>query len=237
MAADRERLPELVAAMLEPGFYPHSPAGVELRETHISWVFLADDLAYKVKKPLTLPFLDYGSLERRHQMCREEVRLNRRFAPRIYRRVVAVVRDGDGWALAPEDEPAAVEYAVEMRRVEEHRSIAALISADALERRHVLAVARRVADQHAAAPIAPPGRRRVELLIATLEENIATLRDAGASVLDRHRLDSAERFTRAFVTARRERLRDGRARPGARLPRRPARRARDRARARRGLHL
>ena len=76
-------------------------------------------------------------------MCREEVRLNRRFAPRIYRRVVAVVRDGDGWALAPEDEPAAVEYAVEMRRVEEHRSIAALISADALERRHVLAVARR----------------------------------------------------------------------------------------------
>jgi len=202
--------------MLEPGFYPHSPAGVELRETHISWVFLADDLAYKVKKPLTLPFLDYGSLERRHQMCREEVRLNRRFAPRIYRRVVAVVRDGDGWALAPEDDPAAVEYAVEMRRIEEQRSIAALISAGALERRQVLAVARRVADQHAEAPIAPPDRRRVELLIATLEENIATLRDAGASVLDRRRLDSAERFTRAFVAARGEQLQ---ARAGAGLVR------------------
>jgi aminoglycoside phosphotransferase family enzyme/predicted kinase len=206
MADQPSGQPELVAAMLEPGLYPHSPAGVELRETHISWVFLADELAYKVKKPLTLPFLDYGSLERRRQMCREEVRLNRRFAPRIYRRVVAVVRDGGTWALAPEDDPAAVEYAVEMHRVEEHRSLAALIAAGTLERRQVLAVARRIAGGHAEAPIAPPERRPVEVLVATLEENIATLRDAGASILDRRRLDAAERFTGAFLTARRERL-------------------------------
>ena len=192
--------------MLEPGFYPHSPAAVELRETHISWVFLAGELAYKVKKPLTLPFLDYGSLERRHQMCREEVRLNRRFAPRIYRRVVAVVRDGDGWALASEDDPAAVEYAVEMRRVEEHRSIAALISADALERRQVLAVARRVADQHAEAPIAPPGpapRRAPDRDPGGEHRDAARRRRFGPRPAS---LDSAERFTRAFVTARRERL-------------------------------
>jgi uncharacterized protein len=197
------RQSELVAAMLEPGFYPHSPAAVELRETHISWVFLAGELAYKVKKPLTLPFLDYGSLERRREMCREEVRLNRRFAPRIYLRVLGIIRDGAAWALASEDDPAAVEYAVEMRRVEERRSLAALVAAGALERRHVLAVARRLARLHAEAPIAPPTRRRVEVLIATLEENIDTLREAGGSVLDRRRLDAAERFTQSFLAARR----------------------------------
>ena len=74
---------EIVAAMLDPGFYPYRPERVELRETHISWVFLAGELAYKVKKPLVLPFLDYGSLERRLEMCREEVRLNHRLAPGV----------------------------------------------------------------------------------------------------------------------------------------------------------
>ncbi len=70
MANARREQPQLVSAMLEPGFYPHAPESVELRETHISWVFLAGDLAYKVKKPLTLPFLNYGSPERRREMCR-----------------------------------------------------------------------------------------------------------------------------------------------------------------------
>ncbi len=75
---------EIVAAMLDPGFYPYRPERVELRETHISWVFLAGKLAYKVKEPLVLPFLDYGRLERRLEMCREEVRLNHRLAPAYY---------------------------------------------------------------------------------------------------------------------------------------------------------
>ena len=76
-----QRQPALVSAMLEPSLYPHSPEGVELRETNTSWVFLAGDLAYKVKKAVSFPFLDYGTVERRHEMCREEIRLNRRLAP------------------------------------------------------------------------------------------------------------------------------------------------------------
>ena len=57
---------------------------VELRETHGSWVFLTAERAYKVKKPVVLPFLDYGTLERRHKMCRAELALNRRLAPDAY---------------------------------------------------------------------------------------------------------------------------------------------------------
>ena len=162
--------------MLEPGFYPHAPSAVELRETHISWVFLAGDLAYKVKKPLVLPFLDYGTFERRREMCREELRLNRRLAPRIYLRVVGVARDGQRWSLTAEDDPAACEYAVEMRRVEERRSLAALAAAGRLG-------PRRSRRRLHCSPSSTPGRRRpprtsqASALEATLDENAATLRD------------------------------------------------------------
>ena len=206
MANPGSEKPELVAAMLEPGFYPHAPESVELRETHISWVFLAGDFAYKVKKPLKLPFLDYGSLERRHRMCREEVRLNRRFAPQIYLGVVGITGAGGRWTLTSESDPTASEYAVEMRPVDETRSMATLAVEGRLERNHVLAVARRLARLHADAPHAEQPQRSVEVLIAALEENLATLRETGASSLGVGRLDSAEHFTGAFVAARREEL-------------------------------
>ena len=75
---------EVRAALARAVFYPRPPDRVDVRETHISWVFLAGDRAYKLKKPLVLPFLDYGTPERRREMCREEVRLNRRLAPDLY---------------------------------------------------------------------------------------------------------------------------------------------------------
>lgn len=192
--------------MLEPGLYPHGPATVELRETHTSWVFLAGERAYKVKKPVRFPFLDYGTLERRREMCREEVRLNRRLAPHIYLRVAAIVRSAGRYALAAADEPAAVEYAVEMRRVSEDRSLEALASSGALEPGHVVAVAELLARFHADAPLAPHERRTPEALTAPLWENLDTLRDAGAGGLVREALDSAHGFTRGFVGARRDEL-------------------------------
>jgi hypothetical protein len=197
---------DLVSAMLEPGLYAHGPASVELRETHISWVFLAGDLAYKVKKPLVLPFLDYGTVERRREMCHEEVRLNRRLAPRIYLRVIGVARDDERWRLTAEDDPAACEYAVEMRRVEERRSLAALAAAGTLRAEHVSATAAVLAAFHAAAPPAARERRRLAVLEATLDENVVTLRDSGLGVIEPSRLDAAEHFTRAFLAARRDQL-------------------------------
>ena len=193
---------ELVAAMLEPSFYPDGPTSVELRETHISWVFLAGERAYKVKKPLKLPFLDYGTLERRREMCNEEVRLNRRFAPEIYLGVVGIADRAGGWRLVGEEDPAAIEYAVEMRPIDEQRTLAALLARGALGHEQVIAVARRLALIHAEAPVAPPERRPLAVLVATLDENLTTLRDSCAGIGDASRLESAERFTRAFLASR-----------------------------------
>ncbi|MEO7399556.1 MAG: hypothetical protein ABIV07_02115, partial [Polaromonas sp.] len=58
--------------------------GAELIETHISWVLLAGDDAYKIKKPVRLPFVDYATLQARRNFCEEELRLNRRLAPSLY---------------------------------------------------------------------------------------------------------------------------------------------------------
>jgi uncharacterized protein len=73
---------------------------VEVHKTHSSVVFLAGPFAYKVKKPVNLGFLDFSTLPRRRHFCEEEVRLNRRLAPQVYRGVVPVTRDGPRVALA-----------------------------------------------------------------------------------------------------------------------------------------
>ena len=69
--------------------------GVEVCETHISWVFLTGDRAYKLRKAVVFPFLDYGTPERRRHMCEEELRLGKRFAPGLYLGLRAVVPDVD----------------------------------------------------------------------------------------------------------------------------------------------
>lgn len=94
-----QKLSALIAAMSKGEFYPHHPSRVELRQTHISYVFLAGPYVYKIKKPLRLPFLNYSTLAQRHHFCQEEIRLNRRLAPATYLGVVAIRREGECFSL------------------------------------------------------------------------------------------------------------------------------------------
>src|SRR3569832_1603055 len=80
--------PALITALQEPAAYPHAVESVRLVETHISWVLLAGDYAYKIKKPVDFGFLDFSSLAQRRPYCEEDLRLNRRFAPQLYLTVV-----------------------------------------------------------------------------------------------------------------------------------------------------
>ena len=107
----------LARALLEPRCYPHAAPAVRCIETHISWVFLAGEHAYKVKKPVDLGFLDFRTLEARRRCCEEELRLNRRTAPGIYLGVVPVTGREDAPAMGGEGE--AIDYAVHMRRFDD----------------------------------------------------------------------------------------------------------------------
>jgi uncharacterized protein len=93
--------------MRSPDFYPGRPETVELVESHVSWVFLVGERAYKLRKPVIFPFLDYGSAERRRHMCEEEVRLGRRLAPDVYVGVRPLVETADGWRLGEPGSGAA----------------------------------------------------------------------------------------------------------------------------------
>src|SRR4029453_11684800 len=98
----------LAAAVADAVGRAEEGAAVERHETHGSWVFVAGRRALKVKKPVVLPFLDYGTLERRRAMCREEVRVNRRLAPGLYRGTVSLVERDGGLAIeADDDAPGA----------------------------------------------------------------------------------------------------------------------------------
>jgi len=148
-------LPDLVAAMLRPDFYPHHPAEVNLVQTHISYVLLAGGEVYKIKKPVRFSFLDFSTLEKRRWFCREEVRLNRRLAPDIYRGVVAVCRSGLGYRLGPEEDPDAVEFAVHMRRLPDDRMLDRMLERDLVTPEMMDRLAARLAEFHRQAETGP----------------------------------------------------------------------------------
>lgn len=105
-------LPEVVSFLRSLG------EEVEVIETHISMVFLTDERAYKVKKPVKFPYLDYSTLALREKLSREEVRLNRRTAPSLYLGVKAMTREADG-SLAFDGAGEVVEWVVEMEKFDQ----------------------------------------------------------------------------------------------------------------------
>ena len=150
-----QKLSALIAAMSKGEFYPHHPSRVELRQTHISYVFLAGPYVYKIKKPLRLPFLDYSTLAQRHHFCQEEIRLNRRLAPATYLGVVAIRREGECFSLAESSSPDGriVEYAVKMNRLPEDRMLSFRIEGDSVEPDHIRAIAKKLASFHETASV------------------------------------------------------------------------------------
>jgi aminoglycoside phosphotransferase family enzyme/predicted kinase len=139
-------LAALIASLARPDAYPFAVDAIEVHQTHISVVFLAGDVAYKVKKPVRLPFLDFGTLERRRHFCEEEVRLNRRLVPDVYLGIVPVTADG---RFEGDGEP--IEWAVKMRRLPAHATLEARLEREEVTSRHLDVLARKVAAFHAAA--------------------------------------------------------------------------------------
>src|SRR5215203_1734614 len=163
-----EFAPEL---LLDRASYPHTPRRVRLVETHISWVFLADDRVYKVKKPVDFGFLDYSTLSRRKHFCEEEVRLNRRLCADAYVGVVPIVATPGGLRIGGPG--PAVEYAVEMRRLPARRMLDSLLRHGEVGEEIIDRVARRIAAFHASAESGPEVDQygSIQTVQANWEEN------------------------------------------------------------------
>lgn len=137
---------------------------VTLIETHISWVLLVGDFAYKLKKPVRQSFLDYSTLAARHHCCQEELRLNRRLAPDLYLSVHAVreVAEGrcvlDDLALEPgvSLDTTVIDVALKMRRLPPQAMASEQLARGTLTREHLQRLAQRLADFQHHAPVAWP---------------------------------------------------------------------------------
>lgn len=111
-----------VAMLRRPRSYPGPPRAVEAIETHMSWVFLADDHVYKLKKPVRYDYLDFSTVAARRRYCVEEVRLNRRLAGSVYLDAVPLTLDAQG-ILRLDGSGTAVDWLVKMRRLPTERML------------------------------------------------------------------------------------------------------------------
>jgi aminoglycoside phosphotransferase family enzyme/predicted kinase len=214
----------LPGALLEPSTYPHPADDLELRETLISWIALAGDYAYKLKKPLRFEFLDYSTPALRRVACAVELQLNRRWAPTLYLGLSRlVVRDGrPRFVDVPEAEAQAFadaphggsadgadagdagrvvadddgEYAVRMRRFAAGAELDALVRAGDATPAELRRFGADVAAWQACAPRDPPAAElgAPAVVLGAARDNFATLHAPGTP-LARARIDALERWT------------------------------------------
>ena len=157
-AAARQSLaPQLLPPLLRALFFSEQPAVPcdACIQTHISWVLLAGDYAYKFKKPLKLAFLDFSTLALRKHYCEEELRLNQRYAPDLYLDVMPIYGTPEHPAWSGVGGP--IEYALRMRRFDDRARLDRVCERGELSPAHLTGLARNVVAFHQSAQIARPG--------------------------------------------------------------------------------
>ena len=153
MNASNEEQPMLIRSLLKPETYDHAARDIELIETHISWVILTGEFAYKIKKPVNLGFLDFSTLEKRRFCSSEELRLNSRLAAELYLQVVPIAGSPEHPVLHGAGE--AFEYAIKMVQFPQQAQLDNMLANGQLGKRHMDAIACLVADFHQSTAVAP----------------------------------------------------------------------------------
>lgn len=145
-----------ISTMLDPAVYDHPVEQIRLIETHISWVILTGEYAYKIKKPVDFGFLDFSTLEKRHHYCEQELRLNRRLAADIYIEVVSINSQGPSATsdTVISGQGDAIEYAVKMKQFPQSAQLDNILSAGGLTADQMDAIAHMIAGFHRSIEIA-----------------------------------------------------------------------------------
>ncbi len=188
---------EQVAQLLTPAAYPHPVEEVELAETHISWVLLTGEFAYKIRKPVRFGFVDFSTLDKRLADCRRELELNRAMSPDLYLGVEEIRDTGAGLRLGA-GSGAVVDHAVKMRQFDQEALFSRMVGRGALTVAHVESLADRVAALHGgAASCADAAFGGREQIARWHEDNLSEI---GAIVAG----DAARRFAVLAARAREE---------------------------------
>jgi uncharacterized protein len=206
-------LRDKVRFLQRPDSYPERPGTIDAKESHMSWVFLTQRHAYKLKKPVRYSYLDYSTIAARRENCAAEVRLNRRFAPGVYLGIVPLTIDPSGnLRLGGAGEPC--DWLVKMVRLPAERTLEAQIERDEVDEaqlRQAIHVLTRVYRRASPADVtADAYRMRFE---RDIKENVAELTDPAfelSSDLPQIVAAAQERFLRSKVELLNARIKGGR---------------------------
>lgn len=196
----------VLAFLADPASHGAGVGAVERVDTHISAIFLPDgvDRVVKVKKAVTLPFVDFAPLQARKDACEREVVINRRTAPELYLGCEPIVRRGDGLALggAMDGEGEVVDYAVVMRRFDRATQFDRLAASGKLDRNALLDLAEAVAHFHdAAETVDEPRFGGAAALASTIDGNEAAFAGFKGTVFNAAAVDAVLEGSRAAIAA------------------------------------
>jgi len=189
----------IVEDLLKPEPYPHRPPEIKLVQTQMSFIFLTGEYVYKVKKPVDLGYLDYTTLEKRRFFCHQELELNRRLCPDAYLDVVAITKDEKGIHI--EGKGKAIEYAVKMRQLPQHRMMDVLLVDNQVSLELVTQVAEKLADFHQKAEtnsrIAAFGK--LDVIRQNIDENFSQTEKYIGMSIPRLKYNRIKKYTEDFI--------------------------------------
>jgi aminoglycoside phosphotransferase family enzyme len=206
---------QVVEALMKPEAYDEQPGKIELTQTHISFVFLTENYAYKVKKAVDFGFLDFTTLEKRRFFCEKELELNRRLCGGMYLEVVPINKLA---AIKIKGEGQTVEYAVKMKRIPQEKMMNNLLEENKVDKELIDRIAKIIAEFHSKAET--NGRISKFGSLAIIETNWKenfdqTRRFVGKTIsMEDFELisEKVDRFMKRAVPIFEERIRQGRVR-------------------------
>lgn len=194
----------ILKSLLKPEAYPEPTHSVEMLQTHVSWIFLTDTHAYKVKKPVDFGFLNFSTIDRRRFYCNEEVRLNRRLCPDIYEGVVELRATPGGAAFFGTGQ--IIDYAVRMKRLPADRMLEELVENNEASSTDIQDVARAIALFHRNAATSPAISEygRLDRIMFNWEENLEQMAPFADTTLPGPDRETIRAWVTAFANENRE---------------------------------
>jgi aminoglycoside phosphotransferase family enzyme/adenylate kinase family enzyme len=192
-------LPPIVQALLDPKAYPLAPPKIEMAQTQMSFVFLAGDYVYKMKKPVDLGYLDYTTLEKRYFYCQREVELNRRLCPDTYLGVVPITQNKD--VISLEGKGEVIEYVVKMRRLPQKAMMNILLAGNQVSKDMITGVAQRLTEFHQRAETddAISAFGDLDTITTNTEENFSQTIKYIGQTLSQKKYRQINDYTRGFI--------------------------------------
>lgn len=198
-------IPSLIEQMMQPGFYPHPvKEPIRLMQTHVSYVFLTGDYAYKVKKPVNFGFLNFSTLEARQHFCLQEIQMNQANAPELYLEVLPITESGERVELNGTGQP--VEYVLKMREFPQDDLFICMFEQGRLTEAHMEDLGRIVAQFHAKAQTSDyiSSFGEISQLRLSVDENYQQTEKYIGGPQTQQQLDETRQFSDTFFANRQE---------------------------------